>query len=280
MAVRVYPPIAVAVPMPGEVLVALGLDAVQAVEKGRIDRFAPPFAALGRDLKRLGKQVLLGVDDVHQIAQGFGRVFPASDVDVDAAGRVWFRARFAERPDELLYRFDVFPPADGADELGHLVFRGVDATVANELPFSRNQPRWMVRCLPSVVGSAGVLGAGPEMGGDNPCRLFARDTSHFDFDTEGLLLHGVYPFRPGGSARPRPGTGPSGGGVFPAAPHSSLDRAGKARYETAYYPRRLGYADGLTRHIGSGPASALLGFRLARKSFPAAPLGRFSTLLW
>ena len=182
-------PVAVVVPHPGEVLAGGGLLGVQAAEEVGVDRAAPLAAARRADAETLGEQVLLGVDDVHQIAQGLRGVAPLADVDVDAAGAVGDRARFPQGPDDGLHRLDVFPAADGADDLGSLIAGARDGAVGDDAP----APAVLADDAPLVVTAAGVpdCAAAGDGGRDDAGRLLAGDVVELDFDAESLVFHGA-----------------------------------------------------------------------------------------
>ena len=211
--VRVALPVGCAVPEPRERCVAGGLRAVEPCQEGLVDFLAPAVAAFGRDLECLRQQVFLGVDDVDQVAQGFRGVRAATNVDVDAAGWVGLRAGLAQRTDDGLHGFNIFPAANRADELRAFVAGARDTAVRNDLPL----PACGVEHTPCVVHAALVLHAAAKMCGNDLRRLGARDAVHLDLDTEGLGFHGFRSFRRA---------------VFPPATHSSLRSWRKASNET------------------------------------------------
>ena len=129
-------PVPVVVPNPGELLGGGWLPAVQGREEVRVDGLAPPPAPFRADLEGLGQEVFLGVHQVHQVPQGFRGVAPQPDVYVDAAGGVGVCASRPEGPDTGLHRFDVFPAANRADELGAVCARPGDAHVRDQLPLT------------------------------------------------------------------------------------------------------------------------------------------------
>ena len=186
-------PILVGVPKPGEFLGAGRAAAVQGLKEVLVDRKAPSRPAFRANPEGLGQKVLLGVDQVDQVPQGFGRVCTQTNVHVDAAGRVSVCPGGPQCPHAGLHSFDVFPPANGADEFCALVARPGDACVADQLP----PPPVRRGDLPSVVRAPDVSEGRAFTEGfrDHLRGPLSRDAVHFYLDTERLVFHEKAPFR-------------------------------------------------------------------------------------
>ena len=129
--VRVGPdlPVRCVVPKLCEGRVAGGFAPVQAFQEVGVDGLAPAVKPGLGNLQGLCHQVFLGVDQVHQVAQGSGGVSAATDVHVDAATGVRFCAGGSKLPHQHLYRFNVLPGANRADQLGAFRLWAFDAGI-------------------------------------------------------------------------------------------------------------------------------------------------------
>ena len=189
----------------GELVHALRLCLVQLVKEGGLDRAAPLTAAFRGDSECLCQEVLLGVDDVHQVPQGPGGVVPEPDVDVDAAGAVCAAPGPPDGPGDLLHHLDVLPAAHRADHLG----AGVgDRTVPLHRPVSAVRHGH----FPVVQVVADVAGGSSEVRRDGAGSRSAANACGLNLDAESLCPHGGSSL-PGAFSRPRRRPG------FPAATH-------------------------------------------------------------
>lgn len=189
-----------------------------------------------------------------------------------------------ECPDAGLHRFDVFPAANRADELGAVCARPGDAGVRDQLPLSPVRPG----DLPSVVGAARVPEGRSLAEGlrDHLRRPLAGDVVHFNLDAEGLVFHGVCSFRPAAAFPARP-VAPSG--RFPARRvHQSLRRAKKsssffAKKEAAlpliYARRRRKKVFGKPGFFRQ-PGTPAAGFPLSDFALVKSGRAHFPALLW
>ena len=132
----VFLPIPVVIPDPRKLLEGRGLPSIQKPQESLVERFAPVVPSFGRDEQRLCQQVLLGVDDVHQISERPGRVLTPPDVDVNSTAAVRLGASAAQFANEFLHRLDVPPATHGADEFCAFLIGPVDAAVRDELPIA------------------------------------------------------------------------------------------------------------------------------------------------
>ena len=74
------------------------------------------------DLQSLVEQIVMAGNDVYKVTDTSRRVVGSVQVDVDAAGRVGERSRFAETPHKPLQSVDVLPIEQHRADQFHTVF--------------------------------------------------------------------------------------------------------------------------------------------------------------
>ena len=109
---------------------------IDLLQKSGIHRPAVSALPPGIYLDGFGDLALMARHDVHQVADGLGRVPLGPDVDVDSAAPsgVALHPGFPENPHQPLQELHVRVSQDRRDHLAFLVIRAFDAHVPLELP--------------------------------------------------------------------------------------------------------------------------------------------------
>ena len=152
----------------------------------------PAVSALppGIHLDGFGNLALMARHDVHQVADGLGRVPLGPDVDVDSAAPsgVALHPGFPEGPHQPLQKLHVLVGQDRRDHFAFLVIRAADAYIPLELPF----PALGIPGAPGhvAVPMRGVFApASPKVGGGFLGSLLAGDVVALNLNPECLVLH-------------------------------------------------------------------------------------------
>ena len=167
-----------------------GFLPVDLLQESGIHRPAVPALPPGIHLDGFGDLALMGSHDVHQVADGLGRVPFCSDVDMDSCPpvRIALHPGFPEDPDQPLQKLHVRVGQDRRDHLAFLVVRAFDAHIPLEFPL----PALGIPGAPGhvAVPACGVFApAGPEVGGGLLGGFLAGNVVALNLNSECLVLH-------------------------------------------------------------------------------------------
>ena len=167
-----------------------GLFPIQPLQEARINGSTVVLHPALVEIQGAGQQALVACHQVRQVPQGSGGMAVGSDVDMHptAVGRIADGTGVAELAGDFLQVLQVVIGKDRGAQLGLLgIAGGADAGVPCDFP----HPALPVLAAPGIVTASlmphSALSA--KVFRYHLSGLLASDPGHFDFHTDGLLLH-------------------------------------------------------------------------------------------